>query len=341
MRTIKLISVLMLAAIMSAPTYAQEPEKEKEKTEKKEGKKKKKPSKFGNFMRRMGESATGINMSTETFFSLPLEAQMMVDVTFVSCVGEKETGDVSLIFKMTPKVDLESESHFDDESKGADNAGGNYEGILHYNYFGEEAKTAGIPVMFTYTFKSVPNTTPQFEVATVPFYLRSTGGDLCHSGNSAPMQIRNIPIDWQSIAQADGSYIDFFNECEEWVDIEVENCIGDSKTGIITLTLITTAKQDLENFNMGSDDDKDLKAYDIDNNAYLGIGDKSNPSYREPIQKGMKAKYYHHYKVPGSTTTMKLFILPFDIGTENYTRRTAMGKYSSGIQVNNVPVVWK
>ena len=57
-------------------------------------KKEKKKSKFGSFIRKVGEATTGINMSDELITAMPMELKMHLKVSEVTAVGDPATGSV-------------------------------------------------------------------------------------------------------------------------------------------------------------------------------------------------------------------------------------------------------
>ncbi|MFI3296613.1 MAG: hypothetical protein R3Y59_03175 [bacterium] len=349
----KKLFLLLFVGLMFTPAYSasvgslnsylstddDEPIEEVTVDDETEGKKKKKSSKVGNFLRRVGESATGINMSTEVFVAAPLDAQKVATVSFVSAVGEIETGDVTVKCLVTPRVAFSGGGGLLDKNPvAADNSGGSFKGSLYHNSMHyQDNISAGTPIPYEYTFSGVPSSSPQFEVIDVDFNYSHSGQTINSAICGSGIQIRNIPIEWKSIAREDGLYVDFHNELEEWgLKLDVESCVGDKSTGVITLTVSATADKNIKDFGMGLSFGETVVYTDA--GGYKGK--ISSKNHNAAIPAGSKGLYYFFFTVPTETTLIKTFKNGFSIVNEGGTLRNQaqMGK---DIEIHNIPVVWE
>jgi len=211
MKKLVLLAVLAVftAGSVIAQTETTEPQKEQsgkkgKKDEKPEGEKKK--SGFGNFIRRVGESTTGINMSNETFAVLPARAKALIQMEVVSCIGDSRDQSVllTLAVKAKPngkaKIDLGKPcgSGNQDCVTGYDTKGKTFQGQEVGSYSQTRAKEtpAGIPVEFQFAFSAVPATLQAFELVQIEFYIYGDSSAGSNMSGVDPIQVRNIPIQW-------------------------------------------------------------------------------------------------------------------------------------------------
>lgn len=202
----KLILVVLSCAFLM-PVFAQDDASANDAGEVKKEKKEKKPSKVGNFLRRVGESTTGINMSNETFVAIAFEAQQMVDFAVQSCTGDPNTGTVLLTLtakakKNGVKTNLGKRVNNSDYVTAYDAKGATFEGkeVGSYTEIGRKDNPAGVPVQYQFVFSDVPTTVAQIEVVQVEFYIDSNDNHIGSNMSSVePMQVRNIPIAWGAL----------------------------------------------------------------------------------------------------------------------------------------------
>lgn len=170
-------------------------------------KKEKKTSKLGSLVRKVGEAATGINMSNETFAVIPFEAQALIDMEVVSCVGNSNTQDVVLTLAVKAKKDGvktalgKSCGNGNQECvTGYDAKGGTYEGREIGSFTeisGPKENPAGIPISYSFGFSSIPSTLQSIEVVQVEFYVYADKNVGSNMSNIKPIQVRNIAITWE------------------------------------------------------------------------------------------------------------------------------------------------
>ncbi|MDR1792445.1 MAG: hypothetical protein LBR36_03245 [Bacteroidales bacterium] len=171
----------------------------------------KKGSKFGSFIRKVGESTTGINMSNETFVAMDINAQQLIEMTVTSCVGDKATGNVILTLAVKAKkggvktaLGKSCGNGNQECVTGYDTKGNAFEGreIGSYSEIsGQKENPTGIPVQYQFAFSVVPASLAAIEVVMVEFYIYSPSGNVgSNMSKVEPIQVRNIPIQWDTSA---------------------------------------------------------------------------------------------------------------------------------------------
>ncbi|MDR1654310.1 MAG: hypothetical protein LBS01_11835 [Prevotellaceae bacterium] len=206
--TKKIVLFLALAMFASASITAQNSDSAPE--QKKETKEKKK-SKFGSFIKRAGEAATGINMSSETFVVMNLEAKQLIEMDVASCIGDSKSQTVILTLTVKAKKNGvktalgKSCGNGNQECvSGYDTKGNSYEGqeIGKYSEIsGSKENPAGIPVQYQFGFTAIPSTLKNIEVVMVEFYIYADKNIGSNMSKVEPIQVRNIPIQWDPVAE--------------------------------------------------------------------------------------------------------------------------------------------
>jgi hypothetical protein len=191
----KKITILFLAAVLLAvcPMSLKAQEQKEGKTEKKE----KKKSKFGSFVKKVGEQTTGINMTDEPFAVIPALIKRNLDVEFVECVGDRASETVMIAFTAKSKR-LKADFRVGGRGmdKAYDKSGNSFNNKSAYTSV-DKGCPNGIAVRYEVTFKSVPATLEAFELVSIAWWL-NVGNDKGASGNdNANMEFRNIPIAWE------------------------------------------------------------------------------------------------------------------------------------------------
>lgn len=191
------VSLLMFCSCSSQQAVAQTDKKATEK----------KSSKLGSMIRKVGEAATGINMSNETFVSMNFDAQKLIAMEVISCVGDSKTGQVQL----TLAVKAKQEGVKTNLGKSCGN--GNQECVMAYDTKGNsfEGRELGtytevaaqrenpmnIPVHYSFGFTNIPASLTDIEMVRVEFYIAAKSGNVgSNMSNVEPIQVRNIPILW-------------------------------------------------------------------------------------------------------------------------------------------------
>ena len=198
-KKILLFAVMALFAVSSVMAQDSIPEK-----------KDKKPSKFGSFVRRVGEATTGINMSDETFAVLPFKAQSLIKMEVVSCVGNSETGTVLLTLAVIAKQDKvktdlgKSCGNGNQECVTAkDTKGKTFEGqeVGSISQIGAKENPKGTPVEYQFKFSTIPSTMTEIEVVLMEFYIHGNTNVGSNMSDIDPIQVRNIPIQWDAVSE--------------------------------------------------------------------------------------------------------------------------------------------
>ena len=194
MKKVVLLSVLAVFC-MAGNAFGQSTEKNE-----------KKKSKLGSFIRKVGESTTGINMSNETFVAMDFDAQKLIELEVLSCKRDSTTQAVLLT------LGVKARQNGIKTALGKPCGSGNEECVNAYDakgnlYVGQEVGTftqisgpkenpVGIPVKYEFVFSDLPTTLSSIEVVQIEFYVYSRNGGNVGSNMSKvePIQVRNIPV---------------------------------------------------------------------------------------------------------------------------------------------------
>lgn len=195
---------LALIAGCTSSVFAQDASKDQATVEQQK-KPEKKKSKFGSFIRKVGESTTGINMSNETFVAMNINAQKLIAMEVISCVRDKASNTVILT------LGVKAKQNGVQTSLGKSCGNGNQECVSGYDaqgnaYEGQEVGSfsqvsgskenpVGIPIKYEFAFSDIPATLGSLEVVQVEFYIYSNQSSVgSNMSNVEPIQVRNIPI---------------------------------------------------------------------------------------------------------------------------------------------------
>lgn len=205
----KTLLTVIISALLTVGNYAvAQSQKGSEKDEKKQeqqSKPEKKKSKVGSFLRKVGESTTGINMSNEAFVAMNLDAQKLIDMEVMSCVRDSATNMVVLALGVKAKQDgvktdlgKSCGNGNQDCVTAYDTKGNTYEGqeIGKYSEInGQKENPAGIPVKYEFAFAGIPPTLSSIEVVQVEFYIYASQGSVgSNMSKVEPIQVRNVAI---------------------------------------------------------------------------------------------------------------------------------------------------
>lgn len=156
-----------------------------------EGKKK---GSFGSFIKKMGERATGINMTDEPFVVNPLKSA--IDVEFVGAYGDASTGEVSLVFKVKNKTYVSRASFGGSVGSTGNTTAFDSKGKSYSQERGcpsfEVPKGIWVEIRcegkYNGAFQNVPETLEAFELVKMSVYI--------DANNRGMIEFRNIPIQW-------------------------------------------------------------------------------------------------------------------------------------------------
>ncbi len=153
---------------------------------------KKKGGKFGSFIKKAGERATGINMTDEPFVVNPLKSA--VDVEFVGAYGDPATGEVSIVFKVMNKTYSKAMTFGGNLDKTAafDKSGKTYTTNLSKGQYLDAPKGIWTEIQLVGkskgAFLNVPESLAAFELINMYCYV--------DANNRGLIEFRNIPIQW-------------------------------------------------------------------------------------------------------------------------------------------------
>ena len=185
----KVVVMIVLAVFTVGAVMAQNDSvPENAKTEKQE----KKKGGFSSFLKKVGEQATGINMTDEPFTVNPLSA--VIDVEFTGAYGDASTGLVSLVFKVKNKT-YETRASFGgslDKTAAFDKNGKTYKPYNSASTGFDAPKGIWVEIRLEGKYKgaleNVPETLEAFELINVYCYI--------NANNRGLIEFRNIPIQW-------------------------------------------------------------------------------------------------------------------------------------------------
>ncbi|VBB43769.1 exported hypothetical protein [uncultured Paludibacter sp.] len=223
----------------------------------------KKSSKFGSFLKKVGEATTGINMTDESFVVNPISTRFKVE--FVDCIGNSAEQKFQVYLKITNKGTNESNMCVGGSCGGSslavDNEGNSYKP----NKCAGDCKDfpTGIPVKVMVEFEKVLPSVKSLEV--IKLNLKSYG----------VVELRNIPLKWDAAlaenpitALSEIKQTSLTNSLTSKYDIELVNCAGDSAKQRIEITLKVKNKGTNEHICIGGSCSGNSMAVDSDGNSY-------------------------------------------------------------------------
>ena len=152
---------------------------------------KKEKGKFGSFMRKLGETSTGINMTDEPFIVNPLRSS--IDVEFVGAYGDPSTGGVTIVIKVKNKT-YEKYTGFGgyDALTAFDKNGKTYKGGSATEKELDTPKDLWVEVKLDgyHKIQKVPESLAAFELINLNCKIARK------SSLSGTIELRNIPIQW-------------------------------------------------------------------------------------------------------------------------------------------------
>lgn len=315
-KTTRLI-FLLLAISVAIPTISVAQEKKK--------------SKFGSFMRKMGESTTGINMTDEPFITNPVSDQL--DLQIIGCYGDSASRQVQLVLMVTSKKSTFEAAVIGGGTEAYDTKGNVFK---EYSSSGDDALLPlGIPVRYTIKrIEKVPPTLKAFELIRAKYYLNAGN----HSGGQKKMiELHNIPIQWNKDPDSEsmsteptGKKVLISSPVKSCADIELAGCYGDSKTGSVQLVLLVKSKANYKEATFGGN----LQAYDTNGNLY-----KQNGSVADAVSlpAGIPVKYSVEgiRTVPASVKEFAIIRMKWYLDANNHS-----GNTQTKLELRNVPIQW-
>ena len=224
----------------------------------------KKGSRFGSFMKKVGEATTGINMTDEPFVVNPNAARFKVDI--VDCIGNSAEQKFTLTLKITNKGTNESNMCI------GGSCGGNTLAVDKQGNSYKSDRCAGdckdfptnVPVKVTLIFEKVLPSVQGLEV--IKFNL----------GNYGNVELRNIKLSWDvpsaeptsSNVAMSSSATALTNSLSSKYDIQLVSCDGDVASQRVAITLKFKNKATNERICVGGSCGGNTLAVDLDGNSY-------------------------------------------------------------------------
>nr|WP_321358791.1 hypothetical protein [uncultured Draconibacterium sp.] len=223
----------------------------------------KKKSKFGSFMKKVGEATTGINMTDELFMVNSLSSTFKVE--FVSCTGSSAAQTFDVVLKITNKATNERlcvGGSCTGNTTAIDSEGNSYKSA----YCAGDCKDfpTNVPVKVNISFEKIlPDVS----------YLESLKFNI---GDKGEVEIRNIPVQWDvaaveqnqntsEVAENDGL---LSNSIASEFDAELVGCYGDSVKQSIEIVLKLKNKSTNKKLCIGGSCSGKSMAVDVDGNSY-------------------------------------------------------------------------
>lgn len=335
----KKIILLSLATVMTFTLFGQSQEEKKEV-------KKEKTSKFGKFIRKVGESATGINMSDETYVKAPASINKILKFTPKNCYGTLESGEVVFNLSLGLSDDFRTLTlgkrlgggRFKVECYDVD--GNKYDGQIIGHYKTTDLLSS-ILLNITMVFQKIPANLKQIEVIQISDYYLRTSKDLVTSGNThESIQIRNVNIDWKSGKSTNNSYIVVDYELGKLLNIENVRCTAKKGDNFATLSFNVTPSDNIRDIkfatNAGGSSTGGLTAYDGNNNEFKGSYNKENP---DEMNEGIKYKLsFSIDNITENTRLLPIIQLGYYVNWENGIFRA---DNTRPLFIHDLPVEWE
>lgn len=334
----KKIILLSLAMVMTFSLFGQSQEEKKEV-------KKAKTSKFGKFIRKVGESATGINMSDETYVKASPSINKILKFTPKDCYGTLESGEVVFNLSLGLSDDFRTLTlgkrfgggRFDVECYDAD--GNKYNGQIIGHYKTTDLLSS-IPLNITMVFQKIPANLKQIEVIQISDYYLRTNKELVTSGNThESIQIRNVNIDWKSGKSTNNSYIVVDYELGKLLNIENVRCTAKKGDNFATLSFYVVPSDNIKDIKLATKTGGSgvgLIAYDENNKEFNGSYNKENPT---KMNEGIK------YKLSFSIDNIAENARRFSIIQLDYYVNWENGIFRAGntrpLFIHDLPVDWE
>lgn len=321
----KRVIILAMCALLLSTVSAQNEPKEK------------KQSKFGSFIRRVGESATGINMSNELFVSFDMKAQTAAQILEVACEGNPASGELLVTILAKAKkngttMELGSGDSFAADAKGN-----------RYTIVPRTSKSTGhldlmvdVPTRYEFIVKDVPTALTAIELLSIGFYIVTP--DFRIGSNAAGvelMQIRNIPIKWKEMPTQ--NIVNESYALSAITDINIVSCEGDKATGNVIVVIGATTQHKEASLSLGSNDYR-IEAFDKSGNKFISTNRGS--AVGEKFSKDIPYRFTYQFSDMGDWESIYLLRVGFyAIGGD-----LRLGSNMAGINpitIKNIPIIWK
>lgn len=280
-------------------------------------------------------ASLGINAQVE--FTAPPKLLEATDINFVSCTGNPQTGQVVINITLTPRnFMLNANIAGGWEGRAYDVVGTQHKlrRIIPSGTLNQSNIPQGIPCTFQFGIEGVAPSTKILKSVVLPFHV-SADGFLSHSGNSAPIEFRNMPIAWERPVTK--TYIRIPFEMMGKIDFQLISCTGDKSSGLVTVEFTTMCKIGGET-RMAVGDSREDKAYDNVGNVYE-VATKRMQSDRAP--QNTPLKYTMTFTMPTDTKEVKVLRLDYYYTNDQSDWTCRRNEDHGMIEFHNVPIEWK
>lgn len=319
------ILLLLICTLLLSSVSAQDQPKEK------------KQSKFGSFIRRVGESATGINMSNELFVSFDMKAQTAAQILEVACEGNPASSELLVTILAKAKKNGATMGLGSSRDDFAADAKGNRFSVNARNNKskGHLDLLVDVPTRYEFVVKDVPADLAVLEVLSLGFYIITPDFRISDGPEIEPVQIRNIPIKWETMPTQ--NIVDESYELSAITQLYIVSCEGEKATGNVTLVIGATTEHKEASLSLGSDNYK-LEAFDKSGNKYISTN--GGGSVGEKFSKDLPKTFTYYFTDMGALESIYLLRVGFyAIGGD-----LRLGSNMAGVNpvsIKNIPITWK
>lgn len=293
-----------------------------------------KTSKFGNFLRRIGESATGINMSDELFIKFDTKAQTAAQIMEVSCEGNPANGEVLVTLRIMGKQDGVTLSLGGSDDYATDAKGNKYH--VTERHIKKQDLITDVPIRYEFIIQKVPTDLAYIERLYLNFYMSGAVTVGSNMSGVNELQIRNIPIKWKPAATK--NIISESYKLTSISNLKVINCEGDKTTGTVSLKIGATSSSSQANLNLN-----EMSCYDHNGTKYNGRRNDENANHELELNQEFPTIF--SFAITEVDPNLKAFyVIKLDFYARDRKSGITIGSNMSGIDkitIKNVPINWK
>lgn len=244
--------------------------------------------KFGKFLKKAAKTVltvpTVTNSTTPTTSGAATEGQVVasadginlpaltaehVSITLLGCEGDPATGQIKFSFRATTNVNARFSVAGVNTDYAASADGKRYD-LRYFNSLTRDNcdLVPDLPKTYELLISGVPTSVQRLAGISMGFSFAIQGGDYENSGmaNVSPLLFRNVPITWTTLPTE--NIVAWSLPAKQDVDLKVASCVGNKKTGAVSLTLV--AKSTGENVRLSLGNSGQTKAFDANGNSYIG-----------------------------------------------------------------------
>ncbi len=281
--------------------------------------------------------AATLGLNAQVELMAPPKLLEAADITLVSCTGNAQTRQVVINLTLNPRnFMLNANISGGWEGRAYDAVGTQHKlrrvipsGTLHQSNIPQ-----GIPCTFQFGIEGVDPKTPMLKSVVLPFHV-SADGFLAHSGNSAPIEFRNVPIAWEKPEGKTFIRIPF--EMMGVIDFQIVSCTGDKANGLVTLELTTTCNLGGET-RMALGASREDKAFDNAGNVYEVTTQRMQID-RAP--QNTPLKYTMNITMPSDTKEIKVLRIDYYYTNDQSDWACRRHDDTGMIELHNLQIEWR